>query len=78
MVAVLKVLWAAWTRVAHRIANFQARLLLSIFYFVVLAPFAVAVKLFSDPLQLRPALVAAWLQRERHEGEPLVLARRQF
>jgi len=46
--------WERWKIIAHKIGNFQARLLLVIFYFVVVPPFALIVKLFKDPLTLTP------------------------
>ena len=45
--------WLAWKRIAHSIGNFQARLLLTIFYFTVMLPFGLAVRLFSDPLRIK-------------------------
>jgi hypothetical protein len=46
--------WARWKVIAQTIGNFQARVLLSVFYFSVVPPFALIVKLFKDPLMLRP------------------------
>ena len=59
-------LWEGWKVVAHAIGNFQARLLLSLFYFLVVPPFALLVKLFMDPLRLRPAdhRGSFWIDRE--------------
>jgi hypothetical protein len=53
----LRSLWSAWKRLAHRIGNFQARVLLTILYSVVVLPFGVAARLFSDSLRTkhRPA-----------------------
>jgi hypothetical protein len=53
----LKVLWDAWKRLAHKIGNFQARVLLTILYAIVVLPFGVAARLFSDALRIknRPA-----------------------
>jgi hypothetical protein len=48
-------LWRRWTVIAHRIGDAHARLFLSIFYFAVLAPFALELRLLSDPLRLRRA-----------------------
>jgi hypothetical protein len=45
--------WRAWTKIAHRIGNFQARVLLTIFYFVLVLPFGIAVRLFGDPLRFK-------------------------
>jgi hypothetical protein len=52
-----KSLWAAWARLAHRIGDFQARVLLTFLYVVILFPFALCVRLFADPLRTneRPA-----------------------
>ncbi len=44
-----------------RIGSFQARLILAVFYFTLLAPFALAARWFADPLDLqRPG----WLERD--------------
>jgi hypothetical protein len=48
-----KFVWKSWVRVAHRIGNFQARVLLTILYAVVLLPFGICVHLFADPLRTR-------------------------
>jgi len=40
--SVFRRLWEGWKRVGKRVADVQSRLLLSIFYFAVLAPFALA------------------------------------
>jgi len=72
----LKRLWAAWKRIAHAIGNFQARILLTIIYAVLILPFGVAVRLFSDSLSTkkRPVKwldhpeVASSLEQARHQG----------
>ncbi len=71
-----RALLRAWKSLAHKIANFQARLLLSLFYFVALTPFALRVKIFSDPLQLKRH--AGWMARGRAEADPASMARRQY
>jgi hypothetical protein len=48
----VKVGWAHWQRIARAIGNFQARVLLTIFYFVLIPPFALLVKWLGDPLRL--------------------------
>jgi hypothetical protein len=70
-------LWERWKSVAHAIGNFQARLLLSIFYFLLLAPFGLGVKLFSDPLGLKKGNLPYWHPRGLEKAEPLKKARRQ-
>ena len=49
----LKRLWEAWKRIAHKIGNFQARLLLTILYVFLVLPFGLGVRLFADPLRIR-------------------------
>lgn len=49
----LKRAWQAWKHIAHVIGNFQARLLLTIFYAVLVFPFGMAARLFSDPLRIK-------------------------
>lgn len=64
MLRLLRALWAGWKVVAHAIGNFQAKLLLSLFYFIVMPPFAMIVKLFKDPLQLRRSgRASGWVER---------------
>jgi hypothetical protein len=71
----LKRIWEAWKRLAHRIGNFQARLLLTILYAILVFPFGIIVRLVADPLRIkrRPE---AWLD---HPESPATVewARRQ-
>ncbi len=49
----LRRLWQTWKRLAHAIGNFQARVLLTLFYGVLILPLGVVVRLFADPLRIR-------------------------
>ena len=49
----LKRAWQAWMRVAHKVGTFQARVLLTIFYVVLMFPFGIAARLFFDPLRIK-------------------------
>jgi len=60
----LNALWKAWTRLAHRIGNFQARVLLTVFYAVLVLPFGIIVRLFADPLRIKKR-PAQWLDHPR-------------
>jgi hypothetical protein len=75
MLKMLKRLWEGWKKVAHAIGNFQARVLLTIFYAVLVLPFGVAARLFSDPLRIkrRPT---QWLDHP-DEATDMQWARRQ-
>jgi hypothetical protein len=43
----------SWKRVAHAIGNFQARILLTVFYGIIVFPFGIVARLFSDPLRIK-------------------------
>jgi hypothetical protein len=45
--------WARWKIIGDVYGDFQAHLFAVLFYFTIFAPFAVGVRLLSDPLQLR-------------------------
>ena len=67
--------WERWKVIAHAIGTFQARLLLSVFYFVVVPPFALIVKV-KDPLGLRRQ-GGGWTERPIVDASS-ESARRQF
>ena len=69
-------LWQGWKRFGKKVGDFQARLLLSAFYFVGVAPFGLAMRA-ADPLGLRHA-GAGWRVRPPIPEEDFVIrARRQ-
>lgn len=45
--------WRAWKAIARKIGNFQARVLLTLFYVIVVFPFGMPVHLFSDRLRIK-------------------------
>jgi hypothetical protein len=49
----VKRLWAGWKKIAHAIGNFQARILLTVIYAVLILPFGLAVRAFSDSLHIK-------------------------
>jgi len=59
----LRALWARWKVVARAIGTFQARVILTLFYFVVVPPFALLLKVSRDPLRLRPREGSFWVRR---------------
>lgn len=65
-----------WKRIARRIGDFQARLILTILYAVLVLPFGLAVRLLADPLRIRRR-PPAWLE---HSESPTDMewARRQW
>jgi len=56
--------WERWKEFAHRMGNFQGRVLLIFFYFVIVPPFGFLVRVFHDPLRLRGGRGnSSWLER---------------
>jgi hypothetical protein len=53
MLGLLKRAWQGWKKIAHKIGNFQARVLLTVFYGVLVLPFGLAARFFSDPLRIK-------------------------
>jgi hypothetical protein len=70
-------LWAGWTRLARHIGDFQARALMTVFYFGVLGPIALGLRWRRDPLALKPATPRGWQPLAPRAGAPLEHARRQ-
>ncbi len=74
----LKRLWKWWKPIAEKIGNFQARIILSVFYFIFVTPIALGVKLFSDPLKIKESDQGSWwIPREQGENS-MEEAGRQF
>jgi lipopolysaccharide/colanic/teichoic acid biosynthesis glycosyltransferase len=72
----VRALWEGWKRVAKRIGDVQARILLTIFYFLFLAPFALVVRWRMDPLAIKTDM--GWRSKEGSSGTPMERASRQF
>lgn len=71
-------LWEAWKEIAEFIGDFQARLLLTIFYFTVAVPFGLIMRLFGDSLNIRKIpQESAWVPRTTGDIE-LEDTQRQF
>ena len=81
MGAALRRVWEGWKVFGHYLGDFQARLLLTFFYFTVLLPYGLVIRAFGDPLHIRLAsrrrLQSAWATR-RSEETDLARARQAF
>lgn len=66
---------AGWNKFGHAIGNFNARVLLTVLYSILILPFGLAVRLLSDSLHTKKR-PEAWFD---HPGSPNTLeeARRQ-
>ncbi len=71
-------IWRRWQAFSLRMGSFQSRVLLSFFFFVVVFPFAVAVKVLADPLRIKRSVGNTyWLPKEKIPRD-LEEYRRQF
>jgi hypothetical protein len=76
MKSIFRRLWEGWKRVARAIGNFQARVLLTVFYAVLVLPLGLAVRLFADPLRIRRPS-GTWVDRDS-DATDMPAARRQW
>lgn len=70
--------WARWKVLAQRIGDFQARVILTVVYFLVLGPMALLLRVFRDPLSLKPPSRPSTWTPKPVQPESLETARRQF
>ncbi len=56
--------WAKWQAFAAEMGNYQGRMLLGFFYFLVVTPFGLGVRAFSDPMAVkRGERTSSWVER---------------
>jgi hypothetical protein len=72
----IRIAWHRWHIIGEVFSNLVGRTIAVLFYFTVFVPFAVAARLFTDPLRIRTSQ-ARWLDRAP-VGSTLDDARRQF
>jgi hypothetical protein len=71
--------WDRWKKIARKIGDFNARVILTIFYFVLLLPFALLIKLLTDPLDIKKGSPRGWrVKEEDPDVSPMDKAVRQF
>jgi len=70
--------WIWWKASAQRLAELQARLVLTVLYFVVIPPFAALVRWTADPLAIKPRTGRGWRARQDPAHASLERARRQY
>lgn len=73
-----KNLWETWKEFSKRMGAFQSRMLLSFVFFILIFPFALIVKIFSDPLNLKTRKAKTHWQERKNPSENLEDYKRQF
>ncbi len=68
--------WKIWKRFGELVGNLLARLVLTVFYFTLFVPFAIGLRLFGDPLQIKRVPALSWQGRETPVDD-LTSARKQ-
>ena len=75
MIEKLKKVWAGYKRIARKIGDFQARVLLTLIYAVLVLPFGLVIRFFADSLHIKKQ-PTQWLEHPR-EAMDIEWARRQ-
>ena len=66
-----------WIRLSKKIGDVQARILLGIVYVLLVVPLGYLMRIFSDPLRLKPSSGSNWIERKIAQPQ-LEDAKRQF
>ena len=62
---ILKKAWGKWKVIAHHIGVFQSRLILTLFYFILLLPIGLVFSLFKDALGIKKQYASAWKNKDK-------------
>jgi hypothetical protein len=73
----LKKIWAGWKAFGQMVGDLVARVVLSVFYFTILVPFGLGVRLLSDPLGLKGGARSLWQTRTTGD-QSLAEVKRQY
>ena len=73
----LKKIWKRWASFGKAIGDVVARIVMTLFYFIIAAPFGLGVRFLSDPLKLKPE-EPRWEPLTTAEDTKLDNARRTF
>ncbi len=74
-----KLLWHRWRGFSRKMGSFQSRLMLSFFFFIIISPAALVIKVAGDPLRIKKKKAAEtfWLEKKESAAE-IEDYRRQF
>ena len=73
----LRATWQRWKKIARAVGVVQTRILMVFFYFLLVLPLGLILRLTGDPLRLRAREGSNWTPH-RHDEANLESARRQF
>jgi len=73
----LRATWERWKKIARAVGVVQTRILMVVFYFILVVPIGAIMRLRGDPLRLKNREGSNWTPH-RHEDASLETARRQF
>jgi hypothetical protein len=74
----LKAAWSGWMKIARVIGNFQAQVLFTVFYFIILFPVGLGIRFFSDPLNLKTKKMTSNFVNWEHPQEDTSAARKPY
>ncbi len=64
MNSILRTAWERWKIIGRINGEYVSRFITNFFYFTILVPFGLGVRLFSDPLALRKVSTSYWTERK--------------
>ena len=76
VMTILRKFWEGWKRVGGFIGDVLGRLILTLFYFTLVLPFGLLMRILRDPLSLRSGGSPIW--RVREPDEPTIEAARRL
>ena len=65
---IFRQIWEWWKPVGQAIGDFIGRVVLSLFYFTLFAPFGLGVRWFGDSLDLKGRSKSSWFERTTSES----------
>ena len=71
-------LWKKWLKIARIIGNFQAQVLFTIFYFLILFPVGIKIRFSADPLNLKGIEKKSSYNSWVHPEEDLKMSRKPY
>src|SRR6476619_6226805 len=73
-----KKIWHVWKKISRWIGNQLSRIVTTIMFLIAVPLFAIGVRMFSDPLELKPTVTPKWVPLPPSPAKPLEEARNGF